>query len=483
MCQGIGDELGGIDLGDKRLNQRSVKVLEALARDPQASINAAISGWGDTLAAYRFFDNDHVSPAAILAPHRQAALARMREHEVVLIVQDTTELDFTGHPADDALCLNTDTRFGLYYHPQLALTPEQLPLGVVGAESYAREPESLGKAASRGSLPIEEKESLRWLNGYRSAHAAAAECPATQVISVADCEADIYDVFLAAREVTDATPQARRAEFIIRAKEPRQVLASEPAGTTTPRPPLTSYKRQRDESHPEVRAAVAQSRLLKTYTAELSETPKRKARTATLEVRALTVTLKPPSKRSRLPPLTVNYVLVQEIHGPGDDTDVSWLLITTLPIATVAEVMLVVSYYLARWGIEVFFRTLKTGCQVEEVRLETTARLKNCLAMYSIIAWRILYLTYLNRATPDLPCDTVFTEAEWKSVYQVTTKKSPPPTAAPRLDEFLRLLTSLGGYNNRATERPSGPLPIWLGLRRMLDFAIAWQEFGPKSCV
>ena len=482
MCQGIGDELLGIDLGDKRLNKRSVKVIEALARDPQASINAAILGWGDTLAAYRFFDNDNVSPEAILAPHRQATLARVREHKVVLIAQDTTELDFTDHPAKDALCLNTDTRFGLYYHPQLALTPEQLPLGVVGAESYAREPESLGKAASRGSLPIEEKESLRWLNGYRSAHAVAAECPETQVISVADCEADIYDVFLAARQVTDATPHARRAEFIIRAKEPRQALACEPAGATSPQPASISYKRDRDKSYPEVRAEVAQSRLLKTYTVELPETPKRKARTATLEVRALTVTLKPPSKRSGLPPLPVNYVLVQEIHGPGDDTEVSWLLITTLPIATLADVMLVVDYYLARWGIEIFFRTLKTGCQVEAIQLETTARLKNCLALYTIIAWRILYLTYLNRETPKIPCDTVFTEAEWKSVYTVV-KKQPPPTTAPPLHEFMRLLTSLGGYNNRATERPSGPLPIWLGLRRMLDFAIAWQEFGPKSCV
>ena len=483
MCQGIADELRGIDLGDKRLNKRSVKVLEALARDPQASINGAISGWGDTLAAYRFFGNENVTPEAILAPHRQATIARMREYDVVIVAQDTTELDFTDHPAEDALCLNTDTRFGLYYHAQLALTPEQLPLGVVGAESYGREAESLGQAAARKHLPIEEKESLRWLTGFRSAHELAAACPETQVISVADSEADIYDVFLAARDVTDATPHARRAEFIIRGKEPRQVLASEPAGATAPQPPITSYQRNRDESYPEVRAEVAKSRLLKTYTVELSATPKRSARTATLEVRALTVTLKPPSQRSRLPPLPVNYVLVQEIHGPGDDTEVSWLLITTLPIATAADVLQVVDYYLARWGIEVFFRTLKTGCQVEDVRLETTARRQNSLAMYTIIAWRILYLTYLNRETPDLPCDTVFTAAEWKSVYQVTTKKSPPPTAPP-LDEFMRLLTSLGGYNNRATERPSGPLPLWLGLRRMLDFAIAWQEFGPKeSCV
>lgn len=133
-------------------------------------------------------------------------------------------------------------------------------------------------------------------------------------------------------------------------------------------------------------------------------------------------------------------------------------------------------YYLARWTIEVYFKVLKSGCAVEEIRLETTHRLRNCLAFYKIVAWRVLYLTHLNRERPDLPCDAVFDEGEWQPVWQVV-KQEPSPRKAPRLGEFMKLLAELGGYNNRATDPPPGPQVIWTGLRRMLDFAIAWQAF------
>jgi hypothetical protein len=171
-------------------------------------------------------------------------------------------------------------------------------------------------------------------------------------------------------------------------------------------------------------------------------------------------------------------VLVEEVDGPGDGTDVSWLLITSLPIDTLAEIQRVIDYYVARWTIEVFFRVFKTGCQVEKIQLETLPRLKNCLAFYKIIAWRIMYLTYLNRECPTLPCDVVFDDCEWKSVWRVVTRTALPGTP-PTLSEFMRLLTQLGGYNNRKTESPAGPQPVWSGIRRMTDLATAWMTFGP----
>ncbi len=128
MCEGIVDELCGIQLADQRLNQRSCQILEALVANPEASINAACDGWSDMIAAYRFFNNASVTPEQILQPHREATKRRLREHPVVLIVQDTTELDFTK----DARCLNTPDRFGLYEHVQLAVTPDKLCLGVYG---------------------------------------------------------------------------------------------------------------------------------------------------------------------------------------------------------------------------------------------------------------------------------------------------------------------------------------------------------------
>jgi hypothetical protein len=464
MCAGIAAELAGIDLGDRRLNQRSVQVLETLAAQPQASINAACGGWNETIGAYRLFNHAKVSPEKILAPHQDAALRRMRDQSVVLIVQDTTELDFTAHPPRDARCLDKFQRFGCYDHTSLAITPERVCLGVVGQELFDRSPESLGKTDERAGWPIELKESYRWLKGYRLACQIARDCPDTRIVSVADCEADIYDIFV------EGQAQRHRADFLIRAKEDRAT----PERNREAGPAV--YRKVRDE--------VQASPLRIRRTIPLSQTPKRAAREAQLEIRALRVTVKPPHARSRLPQVIYNVVLAEEVGGPGDGTDVSWLLITTLPIDGENEILKVLDYYMARWTIEVYFRVLKTGCTVERIQLETMSRLQNCLAFYKIIAWRVLHLTALNRECPDLPCDAAFAAGEWQSVWQIV-KKEPPPQTPPRLGEFLTLVAELGGYNNRANDPAPGPQVLWQGLRRMLDFAIAWAAFQtvPKKVV
>lgn len=464
MCEWIAAELAGIDLGDQRLNERSVEILASLAAKPEASVNAAIEHWGDTMAAYRLFRNERVRPEEILRPHREATERRMREHSVVLLVQDTTEFDFTAHPPQDARCLDAEHRFGFYDHTHLAVTPARLCLGVVASEQFDRAPETLGQGRARKSLPIEQKESFRWLTGYRLACECQQRCSETQVISVADCEADIYEI------LAEVQQQSSAADFIIRARENRcttQVNA-EHSGR--------AFHKVLDQ--------LAAAPILARRTIELQATPKRKARPAELEVRALQVDLKPPDTRRDLPNVSQRFVLVREVKGPGDATEVSWLLMTTLPIASAEDLWRIVDYYLARWMVEIYFRTLKTGCRVERLQLETLARIKNCMAFYQIIAWRILYLTYLNRTTPEVPCTAVFADCEWKSVWMVT-KKTPPPNEPPKLNAFVKLLTSLGGYNNRPSEPPAGPQVFWTATRRMLDFATAWTTFGPPgaSCV
>ena len=275
---------------------------------------------------------------------------------------------------------------------------------------------------------------------------------------MADSECDIYDIFLEAQQ--HPTP----ADFVIRAKEDRSTPERDPdSGPAV-------YRKVQDE------VSASEIRIQKTI--DLPRTPKRKARKAELAIRALRVTVKPPHARSHLPTVTLNVVLVEEVNGPQDGTDVSWLLITTLPIESIEEIQRVIDYYVARWTIEVYFRTFKTGCRVEEIQLETMSRVKNCLAFYKIIAWRVMYLTYLNRECPTLPCTAVFDESEWKSVWRVTTKQELPKNP-PTLSEFMPLLAQLGGHNNRPKEPPPGPQAIWVGIRRMTDFAIAWLAFGP----
>ena len=461
MSDSIADELDGIDLGDERLDKRSKHLLEALAKNPEASINAASNGWGDTNAAYRFFRNSRVTPEEILRPHYQATTARAREHPVVLHVQDTSEFDYTKHAPKDAQCLNTADRFGLYAHTHLAVTPDKLALGVLGTHYFDREAETLGKAHERSHLPIEDKESFRWLEGYRLACQLAADCPNAQIVSVADREADIYDIYMDAQKQSGP-----RAEYLIRARVDRSTIPCD----------LSTGK----EVSCKVRDAVAAAPPLTTRAVELSATPKRSARIANVEIRTLTVQVQPPSDRPHLPSVTMNVVLAEEVNGPGDGTDVSWLLLTSLPVGTIAEALKVIDYYVARWVVEVYFRTLKTGCRIEDIQLETVSRLQNCLAMYAIVAWRILYVTYLNRECPELPCTAVFTPSEWKSVWRVMMTKALPKNP-PTLAEMMRLVSQLGGYNNRKGELPAGPQSIWIGLRRMADFALAWESFGHET--
>lgn len=197
------------------------------------------------------------------------------------------------------------------------------------------------------------------------------------------------------------------------------------------------------------------------------------------EVRATTVTLRPPARHDRkLPEVTVNVVLVEETNPPNGVTPIQWLLITTLPIDEPEQVQQIVSYYSIRWQIEIYFRTMKSGCRIENRQFETLDRLLNCVAVYSIIAWKIMYLCRLGRECPDLDCEIIFEPSEWKSVY-MTVRRQEPPSTPPTLNAMIRMIATLGGYVNRRSTQP-GVQTLWLGLQRVHDLSTAWEAFGPE---
>jgi hypothetical protein len=208
----------------------------------------------------------------------------------------------------------------------------------------------------------------------------------------------------------------------------------------------------------------------------------RESRTAEVEVRAARVTLQPPADSDRpLLPVSVNVVLVRELNPPEGEDPIEWILLTTLPIDTIEDVQKIVQYYYVRWMIEVLFRTLKSGCRVEERRFEHIDRLLPCLAVYLIVAWRTLMVCRLGRSCPDIDCEAVFEPSEWQSVWMAIHRKA-PPRRSPKLVEMLRLIGQLGGYVNRPNRTdPPGPQTIWLGMQRMRDLAWAWDTFGPGA--
>jgi hypothetical protein len=437
-------------------------LLGRFAADPQASVNGVCRGWKETVAAYRFFNHEAVEERAVLAPHRQATLQRMKEQAVVLVVQDTTELDYTRkhRVVEGAGPLNDESRVGFFDHVQVAFTPQRLCLGVLQMVFWGRDWETFGTCKERKFDPIETKESYRWLVGYREACAIAEQLPQTQIVSIADREGDIYEWFL---EAEQAQPP-KRAEWIIRASEDRCLPERDPeAGPFT-------YRKLWD--------AMAKAPLLGRRKLKVPKTPQHQARQARMTIRAQKIRCKPPYRAGvQLPGVELHVILVREEKPPAGVEPIEWMLLTSLPIETFTQVLQVIDYYTCRWQIEVYFRVFKTGCKVEEVQLEKASRLKPCLALYHIVAWRVLYVTMLGREAPNLPCDVIFADEEWKSAWRVCTHR-PPPKRAPKLKLFLPMIAELGGYNGRKQDGPPGPKALWIGIRRMHDFALAWSAFS-----
>ena len=467
MHEWIADELATLDLGDVRLDRRCHAILHGLFSKPTLSIPAACGGLAETTAAYRFFDNDRVDDYELLCPHRDATLKRIRQERVVTLAQDTSELDYTRpeEVVDGAGPLTYETQRGFHLHPLVAFTPQRLCLGVVDAEIWGRDPGEFGKRRDKASKPIEDKESFRWLQGYRRACAVAQECPTTQIISVSDAEGDIYECFLAAR----AEPGQRKADWIIRASQDRLLIKN----------PSTE-----DAGIRKLRQALTAAPVSGTVELEVAKKLGRRKRTATMTVQSVTVRLKPPDRRTD-PPLyldevSINAVLVREVEPPAGEEPIEWLLLTNLPVDTFAQAITVVEYYACRWQIEIFFKVLKSGCKVEKLQLETEDRLKPCLMLYMIVAWRVLFVTLLGRECPEMPCDVLFADEEWKAVWAVV-KRKPTPSTPPPLAEFLKMVAGLGGHLGRKRDGSPGPQTMWIGLQRTVDFAIAWQTFGPDA--
>jgi hypothetical protein len=449
------EELQAINLGDKRLNKRMGKVLDRLASRPTVSIPAACCGWTETEAAYRFFDNEAVTDSSVLAPHRQATIQRSRQERVVLLANDTSELDFTSkkHKVRGLGPLNDESRMGMLTHPTVVFTPERLCLGVLDSDIWVR-PE-LGQRNERQRKPIEDKESFHWLTSYRLACTVAEQAPDTLVVSLSDREGDIYECFAEALP----EPGRRKAEWIVRAQHNRTVTVAGVEGKLWDQ--------------------VAGSLVLGELVVDVPRSAKRTARQARMTVQAVPVQPRIPRRPDgKLPAVTFHAVLVREIDPPAGEEPIEWLLLTSLSASTFAEACRVVEYYTVRWMIEVYFRVLKTGCQVEERQLETTDRLRPCLALFMMVAWRILYVTWMGRSYPNLSCETLFTSQEWKSVWSVVTQR-PLPTEPPTLSEFIALVASLGGHLGREHDGEPGAQTTWIGMQRMHDFARAWLTFGP----
>ena len=487
----IEEELQTVDLGDERLNDRYRIILDRVSRKPSASFPAACRGWAETLATYRFFDNRRIDLETVLSPHQQATLERVGQQDVALLLQDTTEIDLTRKEerVEGAGPLSDASHWGFYDHAMLAVTPERIPLGVVDAKIWARDPEEFEKnlkltkkekQRKRQQQSIEEKESYRWVEGYRWACHVAAEAPETTIICISDSEGDIHECLQeAASDPKSTTPNSEedspKAEWIVRACQDRSLTARQENGR--------GYRKlweQVGSTKVRTRLTIEVSRNEPRSKDGRRRRQPRSARTATATVQAKRVTIKAPRRPGeKLRDVVVNAILVRETNPPRGEEPVEWLLLTSLPINTIKQICLVIEYYCCRWQIEIYFRVLKSGCKIEERQLENGSRYQPCLALYMVVAWRVMYVLMLGRQCPEMSCDAVFSDDEWKAVYTIV-HQSPPPSEPPSMEEMVYMIASLGGHLGRTHDGPPGPKAMWIGMQRMTDLAMAWRAFGPR---
>lgn len=452
----VQQEFIGVELSDTRLDRRLIKTAELLAQSPASPINEACGSWADTQAAYRLFNNRKATPRAILKPHTNETVKRMVAYGgTVLVIQDTVFFSYGKHPNTRGLGpigkSNSSTERGLIMHNALAFTTSGVALGILSQRIWARKdvpdethPEKVERVSC---TPVDEKESVKWLQALGDT--VARTPPGVQVVTLADRESDFFEFIAEATE--------RRALFLIRGRFDRQLLPEDSEGHTT------------------IVEALAAAPSIGELAVDIPGNGKRKARTATVEVRTVQVTIKPPQKRGKakdsaaIEPMTVNIIAATEKNPPEGAEAISWVLLTNLSVKDFDSAAEKIEWYGKRWGIETWHKILKSGCKVEDCLLETADRLKRYLALLSIIGFRLMHITYIARAKPDAPSTDVFTGEEVEALHIRVKKARPPEDKTPTLRETVRMIGCLGGHLGRKGDGEPGITVMWRGLMRLCE--------------
>jgi Transposase DNA-binding/Transposase Tn5 dimerisation domain len=458
LSTSIMDEFADVSLGDKRLSKRLGQLAAAFAHQPAAAIPKATGNWAQACAAYRFLNNERITASALLSTHTARTLQRAAHHPLMLAVTDTTSLNYSDRPHTTGLGPignNADKTTGLLLHTLLAFTPDGQPLGVLDAQSWARDPAQFGNNRQRNRRPLADKESAKWLRSYEALAAHASATPQTRWVEIADREADLYDLF------ERAAAQPAGPALLIRAQHNRGV---------------DGLKRK-------LFAHLARAPRAGSLLVQVPAKPGRRARTATVTVRFCDVRLAAPWLKADRPPLTIWAVEVREEHPPRGAQPLHWRLLSTLAVSTLEEAVQTVRWYCVRWGIEVFHKVLKSGCAVEAVQLESAARLVRCVMIKMVVAWQTMALSKLGREQPKVKISELLEESAWRVLVAVTHRDRPRPRGVPRVSEAVQWIGRLGGHLGRRGDGAPGPLTLARGLERLHDITVGWElAQGIKNC-
>jgi hypothetical protein len=451
-------ELAGCNLVDERLTKRLGKLLAQIGSDMGQSIPLVCQDWANAKAAYRFFSNERVNEADILAGHLQSTRDRTATSDgPILVLHDTTEFSYQREKPeaigitkainsgrDKAGRLRSHTVCGILMHSSLAVTTEGVPLGLSAIKFWTRKKfkgtAALKKKINPTRVPIEKKESVRWLDNLKQSTELLGD--PGRCVHIGDRESDIYELF--------CTAQESGTHFLVRTCVDR--LAGDGDHTIADEMGEAAVK---GLHRVEVRDGNG----------DLDE--------AVLKIRYRRIRVLPPiGKQKRYPALTLTVLHAEERGTPKNRKKIDWKLITDLPVQSRKDAIEKLDWYALRWKIEVFHKILKSGCRAEEAKLRTAQRLANLIAVYCILSWRVFWMTMLNRSSPDASPALALTEAEMGLLDHLVKDKNQIPLRRRTLSHYLIKIARLGGYLARANDPPPGNTVMWRGLSRLTDIAL-----------
>lgn len=460
-------EIADCDFTDARLGKRLGSLLHQISGSVGGTVPLACQDWANTKAAYRFFANDSVDEGAILEGHFQSTQRRARACSgPLLVLQDTTEFSykrdkpelvgFTGETfsrKDDAGRLRRHKVCGILMHSSLVVSGEGLPLGLGAIKFWSRKAfkgtNALKKKINPTRVPIEEKESFRWLENLRQSTALLAD--PQRCIHIGDRESDIYELFCTAQEVG--------TNFLVR----------------------TCADRLAGNGDHTIADEMAEVRVQGLHRIKFRDAHGEQCQ-AQLEIRFRRIHVLPPiGKQKNYPALDLTVLHVQERDAPPHRQPLEWKLITNLPVRSKADAIEKINWYAMRWKIETFHKILKSGCRAEDSRLRTAERLTNLIAIYCIVSWRIFWMTMLNRADPDADAEFAFTASEIEALDRLKPDKESLAPQPKTLSRYLTKLAKLGGYLARKNDPPPGNTVIWRGLTRLTDLVLGLRA-GRENC-
>lgn len=466
------EELSAAALPDKRLARRLRRLLDQLSAAPGKPIPAACGDWAAAKAAYRFFDNPRVTEHGVLAGHFAATAARVAASEgQILILQDTTEfiysraqpgkIGFTktvnagrykaGQPNARTLC-------GMLMHSSMAVTLTGTPLGLTAAKFWTRTKFkgtlALKRHINPTRVPIETKESYRWLENLRQSIALVGT--PERCVHVGDRESDIYELYCTAKDLG--------TNFLVLVQTNR--LAEQSADAAPHHPAHRVF----------AQLAAAPWAGRHGITVDQDETTWLQVKFAAIN------TLPPVGKQKRYHPQALTYIHAVEENVPPGREPIDWKLVTNLPVEDLSAAVEKLSWYALRWKAEVFHKVIKSGCHAEDARLEIAGRLAKSLALIAVVSWRIFFVTMSARAKPDTAPDSVLTDAEITALDRIDASRTRPRLKAPKLSAYLLQIGILGGYLARKNEPPPGNMVVWRGMTRLHDISFGISIGSSRRC-